>query len=115
LQPGLDDRPDPGDRPVDRHHAPGRPGPRRDGSGGPGARPAQIPLGIAPQPDLARLRGVLTGLAPEVSPHCDRGRLRYSSSPSPDATAAGRSSRSDFGKGKWTFSSRTDSSWIVAP
>ena len=38
-----------------------------------------------------------------------------SQSCSSDAAAAGKSSRNDLGKGKWTFSSRTHSSSIVAP
>ena len=87
--PGPGDRPEPAGRPVLR------PGPPRDGRRGPRPRPA--PLALRGRLGRPRPPAQARSGAPEAG-----GR-------------AGSSSRSDLGRGKWTLSSRTHSSTIVAP
>ena len=73
-----------------------RPGPPRDGGRGPGQRPASLPF----RDGMGRLQPLLGLIRPEAR--------RF------EVAIGGRSSRSDLGSGKWTLSSRTHSSTIVA-
>src|SRR5262249_38426928 len=115
----LDDHLGPGHGALLRDHEPGGPDGCRDGPRGPAGRrfPGAVRKRLRPPrratPRIAPL-GQRRARPREVQRFLTR-RLPVSQSVPADERVVGRSSRSDLGSGKWTFSSRIHSSWIVAP